>query len=200
MLAKDIYTFALSHVVDQELYRIFYYDCPPLMKKAHNPITNKVIDFSKTTTAVMRLALFDQLRRKRKMALRLGYLPEKQAQWKIKEDRLKDLVTGKIERSDLLETDVYYHAPQKGVDMKIGVDISSLAFQKHVKRIVLIAGDGDFVPAAKLARRMGIDFILNPMYQNISADLYEHIDGIGIPKRINDSVSRAKRSVRKNEF
>jgi uncharacterized LabA/DUF88 family protein len=42
----------------------------------------------------------------------------------------------------------------------------------------LIAGDSDFVPAAKLARREGIDFLIDPMWNNINPDLYEHIDGM----------------------
>ena len=33
------------------LYRIFYYDCPPLTKKAHNPIDGSAIDFAKTPVA-----------------------------------------------------------------------------------------------------------------------------------------------------
>ena len=62
--------------------------------------------------------------------------------------------------------------------MKIGIDIASLAFKKQVERIVLIAGDSDFVPAAKLARREGIDFILDPLHSPIKPDLFEHIDGL----------------------
>ena len=42
----------------------------------------------------------------------------------------------------------------------------------------MIAGDSDFVPAAKLARREGIDFILDPMWNKIKDDLFEHIDGL----------------------
>ena len=34
------------------------------------------------------------------------------------------------------------------------------------------------MPAAKLARREGIDFILDPMWNAISPDLFEHIDGL----------------------
>lgn len=36
----------------------------------------------------------------------------------------------------------------------------------------------DFVPAAKLARRKGIDFILYPMWNPINPPLFEHIDGL----------------------
>lgn len=67
---------------------------------------------------------------------------------------------------------------QKGVDMKIGLDIASLAFKKQVEKIILISGDSDFVPAAKLARREGIDFVLDPLFNPIKPDLYEHIDGL----------------------
>lgn len=67
---------------------------------------------------------------------------------------------------------------QKGVDMRIGIDISSLTLKKQVDTIILVSGDSDFVPAAKLARREGIEFILDPMWQQINADLFEHIDGL----------------------
>lgn len=62
--------------------------------------------------------------------------------------------------------------------MRVGVDITSLAFKKQVNQIILISGDSDFVPAAKQARREGIDFILDPMGATIKPDLFEHIDGI----------------------
>ena len=47
-----------------------------------------------------------------------------------------------------------------------------------LKNEVPSSGDSDFVPAAKLARREGIDFILDPMWNPISSDLFEHIDGL----------------------
>lgn len=62
--------------------------------------------------------------------------------------------------------------------MRIGLDIASLAYKKQTDQIILIAGDSDFVPAAKLARREGIDFILDPMWTTIKENLFEHIDGL----------------------
>ena len=62
--------------------------------------------------------------------------------------------------------------------MRIGLDIASLTLKKLASTIVLVAGDADFVPAAKLARREGLQFILDPLWQNISPDLFEHIDGL----------------------
>ncbi len=60
--------------------------------------------------------------------------------------------------------------------MRIGLDIASIALKRQATIIVLVSGDADFVPAAKLARREGIQFVLDPLWQNISPDLFEHID------------------------
>lgn len=64
------------------------------------------------------------------------------------------------------------------VKTRLGLDIASLAFKQFVDQIILIAGDSDFVPAAKLARREGIDFLLDPMWASIRDDLHDHIDGL----------------------
>ena len=44
--------------------------------------------------------------------------------------------------------------------------------------MILIAGDSDFVPAAKFARKEGVDFMLDPMMNNIETGSHEHIDGL----------------------
>lgn len=181
-VARDLFTWCLMHLEDKdtgrrELYRIFFYDCPPLVKKAHNPVSKKPVDFSRTKEAGFRLALHSQLRKQRKVALRLGRLAD-YAHWAIRPAVTKDLLSGKMQIASLSEDDVLYEVRQKGVDMRIGLDIASLAFKRQVDQIVLIAGDSDFVPAAKLARREGIDFILDPMWQDIPEDLHEHIDGL----------------------
>ena len=93
--------------------------------------------------------------------------------------KIDQLLKGEITFDQITEHDVYYILRQKGIDMKIGVDITSLALKHFVDKIVLVAGDSDFVPAAKLARREGIDFVLDPMNtMHIENSLYEHIDGL----------------------
>jgi uncharacterized LabA/DUF88 family protein len=91
---------------------------------------------------------------------------------------LNRLLSGAISVAGIAEQNVFYEATQKGVDMRIGLDIASMAFKLQVDQIILVAGDSDFVPAAKLARREGIDFILDPMWAKIGDDLHEHIDGL----------------------
>ena len=90
----------------------------------------------------------------------------------IDEERIKIILL------DLTEDDFCLEIDQKGVDMKIGLDIASMAYKHQVDQIVLISGDSDFVSAAKLARREGVDFILDPLGAPIKPDLFEHIDGL----------------------
>lgn len=178
-IAKDLFTMCINHLDDKnDLYRIFFYDCPPLAKKAHHPISKTAIDFSKTTQYEFRNNLHRELIRQRKLALRLGRLSNSSSGWMIKPGPTKELLAGTKKLADLTEYDVYYDIRQKGVDMRIGLDIASLAHKRLVKRIILVTGDADFVPAAKHARREGIDVILDPMWQNVSDDLLEHIDGL----------------------
>lgn len=177
-VAKNLYTLAHRHVGnDNYLYRIFYYDSVPFDKRLHNPISGKVIDFAKSDQAKFRNEFFEELKKKRKVALRLGYLRESK-NWLIRPRLTKELFKKNIAVDDLKEDDVFYELRQKGIDIKIGIDIASMAIKRLVDRIVLFSGDSDFVPAAKLARREGIDFILDPMWNPIDANLFEHIDGL----------------------
>ena len=181
-IARDLLNHCLRHIdkdTDEKLYRIFFYDCPPVTKKMHHPLTDMAIDLSRSQTAVFRNSLHDQLKQTRNVALRMGYLDDANGRWKIKDpEKEKQILRGKLTRDDLKSSDIIYHAAQKGVDMKIGLDIASLAQERIVEKIVLIAGDSDFVPAAKFARRRGIELILDPMYKPIKLDLMEHIDGL----------------------
>ncbi|OBX79507.1 helicase [Moraxella atlantae] len=182
-MTKLAFSMTIAHMKnknkeDDDLYRAFFYDCPPLEKKMHNPISNKLVDFSKSDEAIFRRALHAELVKKRKFALRLGRLSDTGTVWQIKPDIQQKLLKNKIRWDELKEEDVKMNVIQKSVDMRIGLDIASVTLKKQVDKIVLISGDSDFVPASKLARREGIDFVLDPMGQNIAEDLFEHIDGL----------------------
>lgn len=193
----------LDHV-----YRLFYYDASPYTGTAHHPLLNKQIQYAKTPEALFRNALFQDIRKRRKFALRLGKV-NKEHDWQFPDTKLvkkllqtkefsphlKALSAGEAlpalsdnqkaqlanlssTWSELGERDLKLGLRQKGVDMRIGVDITTLTLKKQVDTIVLVTGDSDFVPAAKVARREGVEFILDPMRQNVNEDLNEHVDGI----------------------
>lgn len=187
-VAKDLHSVSLKNLAKvnkkgfdsgypHELYRIFFYDCPPLSKRAKNPVSGSEFDFKNTPESKFRTQFHAELKQLRKVALRLGRISNN-GRWIIKPEKVKELLNRKIQISDLSAHDVRYDARQKGVDMRIGLDIASLAYKKSVDQIILVSGDSDFVPAAKLARREGIDFVLDPMWNHINPDLHEHIDGL----------------------
>ena len=182
--AQLIFETALHHLNDKDypggrrqLYRIFFYDCPPLEKKVHWPISRQSHDYSRSNTAEFRRKLHDELRSMRKVALRLGHLSD-YGEWRLKKEKLKELLHGSVQVSGLTDQDFDYSFRQKCVDMKIGLDIASLSYKKLVDQIILVSGDADFVPAAKLARREGMDFILDPMWNPIPENLNEHVDAV----------------------
>lgn len=181
--ARKMHELCLDHLCNKkgervsELYRILFYDCAPLNKKIHLPVSGKILDFSKTDAFNFRTQFHKELKRQRSVALRRGQLHDGRS-WIVRPEVMKRLMKNEIRLEDLTDEHFTYDVRQKGVDMKIGLDIAALAYKRLVDQIVLVAGDSDFVPAAKLARREGLDVVLDPMWQPVSEDLFEHIDGL----------------------
>lgn len=167
-----------------ELYRIYYYDAKPFDGDAYNPITKRTISFKNTETFKKRSAIIEALKEQRKIALRLGFLKASSKHWIIKPIHTKSIIQGDFKHIDIDQEHIVYDFKQKEVDMKIGLDIATLSFKKQVERILLIAGDSDFIPVAKFARREGIDFILDHMGNSLDPNLFEHIDGLNTIKNM----------------
>ena len=181
--ANQLITYCMRHLSEKnnrkhDLYRIFYYDCLPSTKKVYHPFLKRTVDLSESESGKWVLSFIEELKKKRKVAIRLGKISDINVYYSLKYPTVKQLANKMKNFEDLEEKDYMLHIEQKGVDMKIGLDIASLSYKKQVEQIILISGDSDFVPAAKLARREGIDFILDPMRNPIKDDLFEHIDGL----------------------
>lgn len=160
------------------LYRIYYYDCPPSELVLFHPLTRKQVNLGKSRQHAWMTKFMISVTKKRKVALRRGEELRTQRGYMLKPGPLKRLCAGKIGVDGLTERDFLLDITQKGVDMRMGIDIASLAERREVNQIVMISGDSDFVPAAKHARRYGIDFILDPMWASVTDSLSEHIDGM----------------------
>lgn len=165
-------------------YRTYFYDAPPLeIDRVHYPLTNdgeatpRMKHFTKDPEVMFRKAVLEELKKQKKLALRLGVV-KADKEWRIKSTVVQQLIKKEREFSSLTNEDFYYSVRQKGVDIKLGIDIATLSLNKYVRKIVLIAGDSDFVPAAKLARTNGVDFVLDAMRNPIEPSLFEHIDGL----------------------
>lgn len=159
------------------LYRIFFYDCPPLTKKMHYPVSGKAIDLSRSPEAEFRFQFHDELTKVRKVALRLGQLNERHSAWRPKPDAVKQWLQDG-ESWQPTDNDFELDVVQKGVDMRLGLDVASMAAKGRVDQIVMVAADADFIPAIKTARREGIDVVVDLMGGSTSKELLRHVDGI----------------------
>lgn len=76
--AEELYSYCKRHLTlhgeNNDLYRIFYYDCPPMGTQVYHPLTKKNINFAKSSTFDWTTRFFAELKKKRKMALRMGEL------------------------------------------------------------------------------------------------------------------------------
>ena len=180
--AEELHEYCMLHIKKpsepRELYRIFYYDCPPMTRTIKHPLTGADVDYSTMAGTKWANDFYRNFSEMHRVALRMGELAETTASYILKDNVLEELLSGKKDLSTLAETDFRIDVKQKGVDMRVGLDVASLAHGHHVDQIILVAGDSDFLPVVKMARKNGLDFILDPMKQKPKHNMVEHVDDI----------------------
>ena len=178
--AGNVLALAKACVRDEreELFRIFYYDCPPLKHIEKHPISGKEIDFSTHPEALRRARLQEELAQMDYVAYREGQLSFDGWEFSLaaKNRAVKALKSAKP--FQLLPDDLKPNIKQKRVDMMIGLDIAWLASRRLVERLILVTADTDFIPAMKFARREGVQVVLAPLSDGINAQLRVHADEI----------------------
>ena len=140
------------------LFRVFYYDCKPYDKtvKGHN---GNVVDFTKSPLYKRQDTFLKSVCKLDKFAVRLGELSFDG--WK------PDMHNSKKWKPDF---------KQKGVDMKVGLDMALMALKHTADKIVLVAGDSDFIAPIKFVRKEGLQVYLYHMGHKVKAKLVEHCD------------------------
>ena len=180
---KDIQKYISSNYCPShsEIYRIFYYDSKPLMNKTiKNPIDSSDFNLGDMESFKENNKLQQNLKRKSYFALRFGTLsiPEARVrgekisnQWTVNNRKLMSLSDRYIKPRDLVP-----NIKQKGVDMRMGLDIAIITSKKLCTKIVLLSGDADMIPAMKQARKEGVQVFLHTFDNNVSPDMYSHSD------------------------
>ncbi len=75
----------------------------------------------------------------------------------------------------LTDADFALDIGQKGVDIRIGMDMARLALRELVRTVVVVTADADFIPAFSFVRREGVKVILDTMGHTRSrAELKAH--------------------------
>jgi uncharacterized LabA/DUF88 family protein len=152
------------------LYRIYWYDAQPLEGIAKRPLKGGQVNFGDTTRARTQRALLRDLGALPHVSIRRGDLVFRG--WRIRNGRLPE----RDPSVTLAAADLEPNIQQKGVDMRIGLDIASLTMKRHADIVVLVSGDSDFVPAMKFARREGAQLYLVPLGHGVRSEMLEHAD------------------------
>ena len=158
---------------EEELYRIFYYDCGPFGLEVKDLVGN-VVDFSKTKHFAYQKSLLAFIAKQPFVAVRLGMLSYRG--WALKSHIVRELQKNPQAKKAFTFKDFVPDFQQKGVDMRIGLDVALLAMDGLVDRVVLITADSDFIPAMKLARREGLQVVLSSLASRTKRELLDHAD------------------------
>ena len=134
-------------LTDEVIHRILYYDCPPYEGQAVLPVSGTKKAFSGSDKWLHDLSHKDLF------AVRTGVL------------KFRGFVLGQSKipftpTVPLTDSDFQAKFEQKGVDMRIGLDMATLSSNRSIDLIVLVTNDTDCIPAMKHARRAGLQVAL----------------------------------------
>ena len=138
-----------------------YYDCAPYRGNPRLPVSGKPADFQGSDEWLEVLAA------KPRLAVRLGTL-----EFRGFEPKRIPIVADALSDDDFKP-----RFEQKGVDMRLGLDIASYAADRSVDRIILVTGDTDCLPVMKRARTAGLEVVLVQFpKQRLARELLWHSD------------------------
>jgi uncharacterized LabA/DUF88 family protein len=156
---------------DRDLLRIYFYDAPPANETLKNPIDGSSLNLAATPHFRQYTSLIDALEMKPNFAVRRGEVVVHG--WRLGSKAFETMVA--TPRPPAAQ-DIVPNVEQKGVDLRIGLDIARLSLREMVDIIVVVTGDSDLVPAFRFARREGIRVYLDHLGHGVRRDLKAHAD------------------------
>jgi uncharacterized LabA/DUF88 family protein len=163
---------AHKEVADYTLLRVYFYDAPPASGLLTNPISGTTSDLSKNRHHSANVGLQQALEVQPNFALRMGEAAVHG--WALGDAALDDI--SKNGPRLLQARDLVPSIEQKGVDLRIGLDIARLSLCKLADIVVVVTGDSDMIPAFKFARREGVRVYLDHMSHGVRRELKAHCD------------------------
>lgn len=162
---------ALPQLANRDLLRIYFYDASPAEDRLKNPIDGAALDLSATAEFRQHMSLLDTLELTPNFAVRRGEVVVHG--WRLGSKAFQAML--KQPRAPTAK-DIVPDLEQKGVDLRIGLDIARLALREMVDIIVVVTGDSDLIPAFKFARREGVRIYLDHLGHGVRRELKVHAD------------------------
>lgn len=161
----------LTAAQNSELLRAYFYHARPATAEIKNPISGEIINLAETDIFRSHESLIDSLELKASFAVRLGETTT--SDWRLGSKAMKNMLAAPraVEAHDLVP-----NISQKGVDLRIGIDLARLALRSLVDTVIVVTGDSDLIPAFKFVRREGLRVILATLGHGVRRDLKAHAD------------------------
>ena len=146
---------------DEEYFRALYYDCAPYRGSLTLPVSGIEREFRGNDQWLNDLAARPRFAVRRGVLKFRGFKPRRIP----------------VAPTTLTDDDFRPDFEQKGVDMRLGLDIARYASARVVDRTILVTGDTDCLPAMKTARKAGSQVVLvQPPEQRLPPQLLWHAD------------------------
>ena len=141
---------------------MLYYDCAPYSGTVRLPVSGNTYAFAGSDKWLFDLASRDLFAVRRGVLKFRGFKPKQ---------------TPVNPAGPPTDEDFTPDFEQKGVDMRIGLDIASYSANGCIDRIVLVSNDTDCVPAMKYGRKAGIQTVIIELPNGkIAPELIMHAD------------------------
>ena len=146
----------------ERMLKVLYYDCAPYTGTQNQPVSGAPTTWSGNDQWLSDLSRRDYF------AVRRGVL-------KFRGYKLKRIPYQPTRPR--VDADFEPVFEQKGVDMRIGLDIASMSEKEIVDRVILVTGDTDCIPAMKHARKAGVQVVLIQLPNaHLAQELLSHTD------------------------
>ncbi len=127
----------------EELMKVMYYDCGQYRGQQKLPVSGALKTFTAADQWMHDLASRELFAVRRGTLAFRGWVPR----------------SIPIAGHTLTDDDFKPNFEQKGVDMRIGLDIATITGERRIERIILVSADADLIPAMKYARRSGVQVV-----------------------------------------
>jgi uncharacterized LabA/DUF88 family protein len=155
--------------IDEQISRILYYDCAPFSGTLTLPVSGTLSKSSCKRTWLHELSYKDLFAVRRGQLKFRGYVRKKTPR--------HTPGTATTTTMPLTDDDFKPEFEQKGVDMRIGLDVAAYSANRAVDRIILISADTDCIPALKYGRKAGLQTVLiEPFGNKLTNELLAHAD------------------------
>lgn len=162
-----------SRLVEETLFRVYFYDVHPAASRLVNPLDHSNWDLGGSQMYRANTRFLEEAGCLDYVSLRMGETVVDG--WKVGDRASQGM---RREKREMTGKDLLPNIKPRGMELRLGMDVASLACQNRVDTLVVVTASGHFLPALKMARSEGLQVWLAPLGHDLKNELRIHSDGV----------------------